>query len=140
MESIQHEQDSGNKKRGLYISLGIHILLLCIAFLPLLTYPDPPPEKEGILVNFGAPNQGEGNDQPQSQPNASDQPSESSDAAQESEEQEKQEAEAARLKPEEKMMTEQDSEVKIKKQAEKSREQSEAEKKSGSRGTTKGSC
>jgi TonB family protein len=129
MKTIEQEQDNGNQKRGLYISIGIHVLLLCIAFLPLLTYPDPPPEKEGILVNFGAPDQGEGNDQPQSQPNASDQPSESSDAVQESEEQEEQEAEAARLKPEEKMMTEQDSEVKIKKQAEKSREQSEAEKK-----------
>lgn len=130
MEVFKEEKEEGNKKRGLYISIGIHVAILLLALLPLLSYPDPPPEKEGILVNFGAPDQGSGNDRPltnQDEVVDPQAPSAEEQAQEEIEQQE--EAEASRLKPEERMLTEQESDVKIKKQADKAREQSEAEKK-----------
>jgi TonB family protein len=129
MDIYEQNQKEGNKKRGLFISIGIHVLLLLIAILPLLTYPDPPPEKEGILVNFGAPEQGSGDDRPMTNKDEVVEPNPPAAEEKPQEEQEKQEeAEASRLKPEERMLTEQESDVKIKNQAEKAKEQSEAEK------------
>lgn len=130
MEVFKEDKEEGNKKRGLFISIGIHIAIFLLAFLPLLSYPDPPPEKEGILVNFGAPDQGSGNDRPLTNQDevVDPQPPSAQEQVQEEIEQQE-EAEASRLKPEERMLTEQESDVKIKEQADKAREQSEAEKK-----------
>lgn len=128
------EIEEQNKKKGLYFSIGVHVALLLIALLPLMTYPDPPPEKEGILVNFGAPDQGQGNDAPQTvkkEEISPEPPAEDVKPEPEPEpEQEKiKESEASRLKPEEKILTADDSEVKIKEQAEKAKQQSEAQRK-----------
>ncbi len=49
-----------NRKKGMVMSTLIHIVLILLAILPFLTYPDPPPGQEGILVNLGLPDQGEG--------------------------------------------------------------------------------
>jgi outer membrane biosynthesis protein TonB len=54
------QEDEQNKKRGMIISVAIHVILLMLALLPLLTFPDPPPGQEGILVNLGLPDQGQG--------------------------------------------------------------------------------
>lgn len=41
-------------------SVVMHTLILILALLPFFTYPDPPPGQEGILVNLGLPDQGQG--------------------------------------------------------------------------------
>ena len=60
METIITHQERKNKKRGWRTSIMIHIALIILALLPILTYPDPPPGQEGILVNLGLPDMGEG--------------------------------------------------------------------------------
>lgn len=45
----------------------IHVFLLILLFLPLLKFPIPPPGQEGILVSFGQPDIGEGDDKPMTQ-------------------------------------------------------------------------
>lgn len=57
--SVEEEK---NKKRGMMISIALHVALLMLAILPLLTFPDPPPGQEGILVNLGLPDQGQGDE------------------------------------------------------------------------------
>jgi TonB family protein len=59
---IASQAEERNKKRGMYTSIAVHIGLLLLALLPLLTFPDPPPGQEGILVNLGLPDMGEGDD------------------------------------------------------------------------------
>lgn len=49
-----------NKKKGMVVSIVAHTLLILLALLPLLTFPDPPPGQEGILVNLGIPDVGQG--------------------------------------------------------------------------------
>ncbi|MEQ8705227.1 MAG: hypothetical protein RIC19_14975 [Phaeodactylibacter sp.] len=56
------QEDEQNKKRGMIISVAVHVVLLMLAVLPLLTFPDPPPGQEGILVNLGLPDVGEGSE------------------------------------------------------------------------------
>ncbi len=46
--------------RGLFGTLFIHGLILALLILGGLTFPDPPPEEEGILVNFGTDDTGFG--------------------------------------------------------------------------------
>jgi TolA protein len=60
-------KEEENKKRGLIISVIFHVLILVLLFLPLLSYPDPPPGQEGILVSFGQPNIGQGDSRPDTQ-------------------------------------------------------------------------
>jgi TonB family protein len=55
-----HEEK--NKRRGMIISTIAHIALILLALWPLLTYPDPPPGQEGILVNLGLPDVGQGDE------------------------------------------------------------------------------
>ncbi|HMQ46117.1 MAG TPA: TonB family protein [Saprospiraceae bacterium] len=57
--SVEEEK---NKKRGMMISIAMHVALLMLAILPMLTFPDPPPGQEGILVNLGLPDQGQGDE------------------------------------------------------------------------------
>ncbi len=59
---ITTHAEKRHKKRGMYTSIAVHIGLLLLALLPLLTFPDPPPGQEGILVNLGLPDVGQGND------------------------------------------------------------------------------
>ena len=60
-EVLSHTEEK-NKKRGMTISVVAHVGLILLALLPLLTFPDPPPGQEGILVNLGLPDQGEGDE------------------------------------------------------------------------------
>ncbi len=60
LDDMTTPNEEKNKKRGMVISVLIHILLVLLALLPLLTYPDPPPGQEGILVNLGLPDEGQG--------------------------------------------------------------------------------
>lgn len=52
-----------NKRKAQRISALVHLLLLILLFVPLLKYPDPPPGQEGILVNLGLPDIGQGEEQ-----------------------------------------------------------------------------
>lgn len=56
-----------NRRKGLVVSILIHILLLLLILLPFITFPIPPPGQEGILVSLGVPDQGEGDDRPDTQ-------------------------------------------------------------------------
>ncbi len=67
MESIIDRVEQKNKRKGQIISVIVHALLLILAFLPFLQYPDPPPGQEGILISFGQPEAGV-NDDPASGP------------------------------------------------------------------------
>lgn len=67
MISASHSKEEENKRRGIAISVVFHALILLILFLPLLKYPDPPPGQEGILVSFGQPDMGKGDDRPDTQ-------------------------------------------------------------------------
>ncbi len=60
MDDIHNPQEERNRKRGLWLSILVHITLVLMGLLPILTYPDPPPGQEGILVNLGLPDQGQG--------------------------------------------------------------------------------
>ena len=52
------------KRRGLIATIVYHALLLLLLVFAGLTFPDPPPEEEGILVNFGTDEFGLGDYEP----------------------------------------------------------------------------
>lgn len=52
-------------KNGLTGTIVIHGLVLALLILGGLTFPDPPPEEEGVLVNFGTDDSGFGSVEPQ---------------------------------------------------------------------------
>ena len=56
-----------DRRRGWVTSFTIHALLLLLALLPFLSYEDPPPGQQGVLVSFGAPDMGSGDDSPDTQ-------------------------------------------------------------------------
>lgn len=62
MDAVITGAEKKNKNRGMVISTIAHIVLILLALMPLLTFPDPPPGQEGILVNLGLPDEGEGDD------------------------------------------------------------------------------
>jgi outer membrane biosynthesis protein TonB len=51
-------------RRGLIATIVYHALLLALLIFAGLTFPDPPPEEEGILVNFGTDEFGLGDFEP----------------------------------------------------------------------------
>ncbi|MEN8155330.1 MAG: hypothetical protein ABFS10_00145 [Bacteroidota bacterium] len=51
-------------RRGLIATIIYHLLLLLLLIFAGLTFPDPPPEEEGILVNFGTDDTGFGDFEP----------------------------------------------------------------------------
>lgn len=61
------EEEEENKKRGLLFSLLLHLLFFLICYIPFLSYQDPPPRKQGILINFGTVESGGGDVTPAQQ-------------------------------------------------------------------------
>jgi TonB family protein len=53
--------------KGWAVSLAMHILFLALLCLPFLVTRIPPPESEGLLVNLGLQDQGQGNETPKGQ-------------------------------------------------------------------------
>lgn len=51
-------------RKGLIGTLIVHILVLLLLIIGGLTFPEPPPEEEGILVNFGTDDTGFGESEP----------------------------------------------------------------------------
>jgi flagellar biosynthesis GTPase FlhF len=60
-------KEEKNRKRAMIISAIVHLALILLAFLPLLTFPVPPPGQQGVLVSFGEPDKGRGDDRPDTQ-------------------------------------------------------------------------
>lgn len=56
-----------DRKKGLITSLTVHTVLLILALIPLMDYQVPPPGQPGVLVSFGAPDMGSGDDRPDTQ-------------------------------------------------------------------------
>jgi len=56
------KSEEANKKRGMTLSIVLHIVALLLLFLPMIHYQNPPPGQEGILVNLGIPDVGEGDE------------------------------------------------------------------------------
>lgn len=67
MEALISEKERRDQQIARTTSTVIHGLILALLFLPLLKFPIPPPGQEGILVSFGVPDQGEGDDKPMTQ-------------------------------------------------------------------------
>ncbi len=62
---LTEEEREKRSKRFLYISIAVHALILLLLILvPLFHYTFPPPGKEGVLVSFGQPDIGQGDDTP----------------------------------------------------------------------------
>jgi TonB family protein len=59
---VVSQQEQRNKRYGMMSSVVLHTLILILGLLPFFTYPDPPPGQEGILVNLGLPDQGQGDE------------------------------------------------------------------------------
>lgn len=51
-----------NKRNARIIAMIFFILVVFVLLFPLLTFPDPPPGQEGITVNLGIPDVGQGNE------------------------------------------------------------------------------
>lgn len=67
MQAILTEKERKDRQVARTTSSLVHGLILLLLFLPLLKFPVPPPGQEGILVSFGVPDQGQGDDQPMTQ-------------------------------------------------------------------------
>jgi TonB family protein len=63
-DTILNEKEQSSTGKGWVVSLGTHILVLAILCLPFLVRQVPPPESEGLLVNLGLPDQGQGEETP----------------------------------------------------------------------------
>ena len=59
--------DEKNRRKGFWSSAIVHLVLILIMILPLFQFPIPPPGQRGILVSFGEPDQGQGDDLPETQ-------------------------------------------------------------------------
>ena len=53
MDYLMNRREEQNRRKGIITSVIMHTILLALCIIPLLTYPDPPPGQEGILVNLG---------------------------------------------------------------------------------------
>lgn len=62
MVDMISQTEQKNKRYGLITSVVLHTLLIILALLPMVFFQDPPPEQEGILVNLGFPDQGQGDE------------------------------------------------------------------------------
>ena len=67
LEAQLSQKEEKNRKRALIISAVVHAVIVLLAILPLLKYPVPPPGQSGVLVSFGEPDRGRGQDMPATQ-------------------------------------------------------------------------
>lgn len=101
MEAFISEKERQDQQIARTTSTIIHALILALLFLPLLKFPIPPPGQEGILVSFGVPDQGEGDDKPMTQNEEKVEPTPPSAPAPPTEPEPEPEVEEAPAKPQE---------------------------------------
>lgn len=53
MEIAQLAEEQNNRRKGMIISLVVHLMLLLFGIFYTFSYLDPPPEQPGIIVNIG---------------------------------------------------------------------------------------
>lgn len=63
MDTTLHQEEE-NKKKGLIASVIFHAVLVLLCIMPFLTFPTPPPGQAGVLVSFGEPEVGQGEEEP----------------------------------------------------------------------------
>lgn len=63
MSDIQEK----DKQRSKIVSGVIHLGIIILLIMPFLTFPTPPPGQEGVMVSFGEPDIGMGDDRPVTQ-------------------------------------------------------------------------
>lgn len=61
-DTLVSKEEPKNRRRSAIMSVAIHLVLIFILFASILTFPDPPPGQEGILVNLGLPDVGQGDE------------------------------------------------------------------------------
>ncbi|MFM9951963.1 MAG: TonB family protein [Saprospiraceae bacterium] len=61
-EFISHQKQQKDKERSLVTTFVFHFVLIILAMLPFMSYQIPPPGQEGILVNLGLPDVGQGDE------------------------------------------------------------------------------
>lgn len=64
IDSAMDGQDQKSKSKGWIVSLSTHIVVMAVLCLPFLIIRTPEPEPEGLLVNLGLLNQGQGDETP----------------------------------------------------------------------------
>ncbi len=64
LSTVLHPQDQNANGRGWIVSLVMHILLILLLFLPMIISQPTPPEQEGLLVNLGLLDEGQGEETP----------------------------------------------------------------------------
>jgi len=67
MEAVIQHTEEQTDRRSSIISLILFLLLLIGLIVPIFSYTIPPPEEEGILISFGEPDVGSGQDAPEVQ-------------------------------------------------------------------------
>jgi len=65
--AINIDKNAQDERKGKIISAIVHAIMLLLFIWPLMSYPDPPPGQQGVLVSFGMPDMGSGNDTPDTQ-------------------------------------------------------------------------
>jgi len=61
------EIEEKDKQRSRIVSGVIHLGIIILLIMPFLTFPVPPPGQEGVMVSFGEPDIGQGDDRPVTQ-------------------------------------------------------------------------
>ncbi|GAA5225058.1 TonB family protein [Membranihabitans marinus] len=56
-----------DRKKAKRVSIIVNTILLILLLFPFMSFQTPPPGEEGILVSFGAPDMGRGDDMPDTQ-------------------------------------------------------------------------
>jgi len=64
---LELKREEEHKRKGFIVSSIFHAIIIILLLMPLLSYPDPPPGQQGILVSFGAPDMGKGDSRPDTQ-------------------------------------------------------------------------
>ena len=62
MSNLIFANKKEDRRKGILLSVAFHLVLVLLALMPFFTYPDPPPGQEGIVVNLGIPNVGQGSE------------------------------------------------------------------------------
>lgn len=63
----EFETHPKDKKKATRVSVIVNIILIVLLLFPFMSFQVPPPGEEGILVSFGIPDMGRGDDQPDTQ-------------------------------------------------------------------------
>jgi TonB family protein len=76
-------QEQSSQGKGWIVSLLMHILVIIGLFLPMIVSKTPPPEEEGLMVNLGLLDEGQGEETPKgTEQEVAPQPSESQEKQQ----------------------------------------------------------